>query len=185
MPVGKYQRTPEHNARISAALKQSAAMKACHERQIGTKRSPATCEKIAASKRGKKYSEEYRKALSDGHKGKRLPQQSGESHWNWKGGISPLVRVVRDDFKYRQWRDDVFKRDDYTCVMCGVRGGTLHADHYPKLFSDIMAEYNIRTLEDAVNCAELWSINNGRTLCRACHYKRHSGEGSRSAQKEV
>lgn len=30
-----------------------------------------------------------------------------------------------------------------------------------------------KTLEDAENCEELWNINNGRTLCKSCHIKRH------------
>ena len=34
-----------------------------------------------------------------------------------------------------------------------------------------MEENNIKTLEEAENCEELWNINNGRTLCYPCHYK--------------
>jgi hypothetical protein len=28
---------------------------------------------------------------------------------------------------------------------------------------------NIKTLEDALDCEELWSVDNGTTLCRVCH----------------
>ena len=34
-----------------------------------------------------------------------------------------------------------------------------------------MEEYQIKTFEQALNCAELWDINNGRTLCKECHKK--------------
>jgi hypothetical protein len=94
-----------------------------------------------------------------------------ESHWKWKGGISPLNVQIRHCFKYRQWRSDVFTRDDFTCVWCQVRGGVLNADHYPKLFCKVLEGNNIRTLEEALACEELWDINNGRTLCWECHNK--------------
>jgi len=29
----------------------------------------------------------------------------------------------------------------------------------------------INSLEEALNCEELWNVNNGRTLCRKCHNK--------------
>jgi len=96
--------------------------------------------------------------------------QTGEKGSNWRGGISPLVQKIRKSFKYRQWRSDVFERDNYTCVLCEVRGGIIHADHI-KPFNYIFHENLIKTLEQALNCEEFWNINNGRTLCRDCHIK--------------
>lgn len=94
----------------------------------------------------------------------------GEKSHLWKGGITELNNQVRSCFKYRQWRSDVFTRDNYTCQTCYNRGGRdVNADHYPKMFAEIMKEYNIKSLEDAINCQELWNINNGRTLCITCH----------------
>lgn len=93
-----------------------------------------------------------------------------KSHW-WKGGITSLVQQIRHCFKYRQWISDIFTRDDFTCQVCGIRGGYLEADHYPKMFSTIFKENNIKTFEEAINCEELWNINNGRTLCKECHQK--------------
>jgi hypothetical protein len=37
------------------------------------------------------------------------------------------------------------------------------------MFSEILKEYNVKTLDDAHKCKELWDINNGRTLCINCH----------------
>jgi len=34
-----------------------------------------------------------------------------------------------------------------------------------------------RILEQAVNCEELWNINNGITLCKECHKKTDSYGG--------
>jgi 5-methylcytosine-specific restriction endonuclease McrA len=92
-------------------------------------------------------------------------------HNNYKGGITPLVLQIRHCFLYRQWRSDIFTRDDFTCVFCGTRGGALEADHYPKRFAEIFNHYKPKTLAEALACAEFWDLNNERTLCRECHAK--------------
>ena len=100
----------------------------------------------------------------------------GANSYSWKGGMSPLVRRVRDCPEYRVWRTTVFARDNYTCVFCKARSGqgkavVLHVDHFPKMFKSILEEFNIRTYEEAISCKDLWDINNGRTLCVDCHRK--------------
>lgn len=97
----------------------------------------------------------------------------GEKSWNWKGGLSALNHRIRGSFEYRQWRSDIFKRDDFTCRNCSQRGGELHVDHFPKTFSIIIRENKIDSMDDAVKCSELWDLNNGRTMCYSCHKKRH------------
>jgi len=67
-----------------------------------------------------------------------------------------------------KWRSDVYHRDNFTCQRCGVRGGVLHA-HHLKYFQIIINQYGIKTIEQARDCAELWNINNGQTLCKSCH----------------
>lgn len=83
-----------------------------------------------------------------------------EKHWNWQGGISEQNRTKRANdmqtFEYRQWRRNVFERDNYTCVECFTRGGYLEADHIKPYY-----KYPELRLE----------INNGRTLCLDCHRK--------------
>lgn len=93
---------------------------------------------------------------------------SGKNHWNWQDGISTINERIRKSFLYRQWRSDVFTRDDYTCQFCGEKGGSINADHI-KPFAVILNKYSIKNINDAENCAELWNINNGRTLCISCH----------------
>ena len=86
----------------------------------------------------------------------------------WKGGITSLRMQIQGHYKYRQWRSDIFTRDNYTCQNCNIRGCKLHAHHIEK-FSSIMEKNNIKTLEQAIDCDELWNINNGQTLCLGCH----------------
>ena len=102
--------------------------------------------------------------------GKKRPDILGEKHFNWKGGISKLTNIIRNCFKYRRWRSDIFTRDNFTCQECFNRGGNLEA-HHIKAFALIIIENNIKTLEEALNCEELWNINNGKTLCEKCHKK--------------
>ena len=121
--------------------------------------------KIAWNK-GKKFSKEARKKMSETRKGN--PKFMGINHPRYKG-TTPLTQLIRHCFKYRQWRSDIFTRDDFTCLLCGLRGVYLEADHYPKKFTDIFNEYEIKNLEEALVCEEFWNINNGRTLCKKCH----------------
>jgi 5-methylcytosine-specific restriction endonuclease McrA len=67
----------------------------------------------------------------------------------------------------------VYERDLWTCKECGKIGGELNA-HHIKSFSLILVENQIKSLEDSYSCSELWEIDNGRTLCVACHKKTDS-----------
>ena len=135
----------------------------------------------AGSETAKKISTTIKNKVKNGeytvwHKGKQLPEwvkeklskahtgQKGKDHPRWKGGITPEVVVIRHSEDYKKWRNDVFVRDNYTCVFCGIVGGKLDADHI-LLFS----KYPDKRLD----------VNNGRTLCIKCHKRRHSLEGDR------
>lgn len=132
---------------------------------------------------GIKRTAENKNKISKTHKklGIRPPSRAGMLPWNkglkgfqggdkshlWRGGITTLRNSIRGLFEYRQWRSDVYKRDNYKCQWCGI-GGKIEADHI-KPFSIILDTYKITSIQEALDCAELWDINNGRTLCRDCH----------------
>lgn len=132
---------------------------------LGYKHSEATKIKIKESNLGQSRSLAARKKMSDAHIGQRM----GVLNNKWKGGITPLVRTIRNSFKTRQWRSDIFTRDNFICTICDKKGGDLAADHYPKMFIEIFNENKIVSLEQAYSCEEFWNINNGRTLCKNCH----------------
>jgi len=120
----------------------------------------------------------YRKDLSEAQKGKigywrdkKRPEIAGSNCHLWRGGLTRLVKQIREDIKYKQWRREIFERDNFTCRFCKIEGGRIQADHYPKSFAKVLRENKIKTLEEAINCGELWDINNGRTLCLDCHKK--------------
>lgn len=131
----------------------------------GRKKSQETKDKIRAKALGRVISSETKVKMSIVRRGERHPL--------WKGGITPLNAVIRGSFLYRQWRSDIYTRDNFACQECGDgKGGNLHA-HHIKRFSDILVEYKIRSLEEALACEALWDMNNGETLCTICHNKKH------------
>ncbi len=113
---------------------------------------PERMEKIRKANTGKKASPETIQKLIDSHKGK----FRGPDSPSWKGGVSMIGQKLRGSTVYAEWRQAVMARDDYTCQLCGVRGGKLQADHYPYPFS----KYPEKRLD----------VDNGRTLCRPCHH---------------
>lgn len=87
-------------------------------------------------------------------KGKSRLNCRGENASNWRGGIYPQNLLERGLFK-RYIQKKVLERDNYTCLLCGKRGGDLQVAHiqswadYPELRFD---------------------MNNCKTLCMGCHY---------------
>lgn len=150
------------------------------------KRVEASKGKVGLYWKGKKLSEEHRKKLrkhlignkhtlgkfpSEGTRRKMSLKKRRENNPNWGGGIYPQIENIRRCKKYKEWQIAVFERDNYTCIDCGdKRGGNLNADHIIS-FIEIIQKYNITTLQEALECQELWKVENGRTLCYDCHKK--------------
>ena len=44
----------------------------------------------------------------------------------------------------------------------------MHADHITG-FAELLNKYNIKSVDDAVECEAFWDLENGRTLCVPCH----------------
>ena len=77
---------------------------------------------------------------------------------NYKGGITPVNEKIRKSFEYKDWRKEIFKRDNYTCKKCEQVGKILRAHHI----------YNFST-----NPELRLVISNGLTLCDECHTEFH------------
>lgn len=82
--------------------------------------------------------------------------------------MNDVKSQIRASFQYGDWRNQVFKRDNYTCQECGKSGCAVEA-HHKMPFIVILKKYNIKTLEQALNCSKLWDVDNGKTLCEKCH----------------
>ena len=107
-------------------------------------------------RKGFHHSEETKRKISESEKGK--IGMVGSKHPRWKGGISLEYERARKSLEYIIWRSEVYRRDYWTCRLCGYKGKKIVA-HHIKLFSEF---------------PELrYSVDNGITLCRSCHAGLH------------
>ena len=136
----------------------------------GRKHTPESKEKMRLAKLGVPYkskrkrppvTEEYRKKVSEIMKKK----VAEGKHNFYIDGRTPENTKIRRSVEMKLWREAVFKRDNWTCVIGGKEHGSkLNADHikpfcdYPELRFD---------------------VNNGRTLCVECHKKTDTYGGRR------
>ncbi len=91
----------------------------------------------------------------------------------WRGGVTPHNKKIRDSKQYKEWREKVFRRDDYTCQVCGARNGKGKAVY-------LQAHH----IKEFINYAELrFDLNNGQTLCLECHLKTENWGGGAKKNK--
>ena len=95
---------------------------------------------------GHKCSEEIKRKFSR--------ERKGSKGSNWKGGVTPEHKRLRNSLEWKVWRTAVFERDKYFCQMCGMHSKYLRP-HHIKFFS----EYPKLRFE----------VSNGITLCDPCH----------------
>ena len=99
----------------------------------------------------------HKRGISTGNYWRGRPRYNlrGDKNPNWRGGTYKTSRhVLMGRVEYKNWRLAVFTRDDYTCQICGVRGGVLNADHILPLYT---------------NPELVLDVDNGRTVCVGCH----------------
>jgi hypothetical protein len=86
---------------------------------------------------------------------------------------SLLKLKIRNTTEYLNWRIAILKHDNFKCRMCNAsikdnKGLRLEV-HHAKSFNDICKENNITTIEQALECNEIWRFDNGISLCYSCH----------------
>ena len=97
-----------------------------------------------------------------------------DSSNNLLAAPTPLLKLkIRNTTKYLNWRIAVFKRDGFKCQVCHTSvkdNKSLRLEvHHAKAFDDICNENNVSTVEQALECKELWNMNNGVSICYRCH----------------
>jgi len=102
-------------------------------------------ENLKISHIGKKHTEEEKKKISIGN--------TGENHWNWRGGTAVEPYTIGWNKTYKK---EIRKRDNYTCQLCGkietenIKAFPVHHINYDKKYLE---------------------IKNNITLCLSCHNK--------------
>lgn len=123
----------------------------------GMKMSDEFCKKMSVALKGHKS---WNKGFTakDGIKGIRFGSQIN----TWKGGITPINEKLRKNLEYKLWREAVLKRDGFTCMKTGIKGGKLEVHH----------------INNFADCPELrTSISNGITLSKKIHREFHKKYG--------
>lgn len=100
--------------------------------------------------------------LSDDARNKISIALAGSNNGSWKGGISTENNKLRNSIAYKNWRQNVFKRDKFKCGFC-EKGSNLNAHH-------ILSFNDNKSIQLAV-----W---NGITLCHVCHKRLHKEVGN-------
>lgn len=172
-------------SKMVAADKKNSLCRSCANRNIIRKpHTSETKEKMSEAQKGEK-NHMFGKQLSQNSRNKiseaaicwRLKNPNfhrGANNPNWKGGITNLNVKIRTCSVYDDWRFACYKRDKNICQLCGCKKN-LHC-HHIIYFSDLIEQFNIKTLEQAILCENLWDTNNGITLCKNCHIKIHKND---------
>jgi 5-methylcytosine-specific restriction endonuclease McrA len=172
----------EHKRKISEACKGRP------NGMLGKKHSIETRHFLSELNTGKHHSEEAKRKISESLRGntynlgkkhteetksKMSSKRRGGNNGNWRGGITSVAHRIRTSFRYKEWRQQIFIRDDFTCQKCGARGVYLHAHHkipFAKLTEQVRRLLPLFDLYDgAMIYKPLWDIDNGITLCKKCH----------------
>ena len=114
----------------------------------------------SSKRKGIKLTDEHINKLIISHKGqvawnkgKKVPQMSGEYHWNWQGGKTNETKKRINTIEWKLLRKKIYLRDNWTCQKC------------------------YKHCSDDIQCHHLFPGNNDEnkliTLCKSCHLKIH------------
>jgi len=100
-------------------------------------------------------------------------KKSGKDHYNYNPNITDEERKQRkrrtSDPRNKKWRKKVFKKNNYTCQKCSIRGGDLRGHHIKNWSSNKKLRY---------------VVSNGITLCLNCHKDFHRVYGNKNNNQQ-
>lgn len=112
---------------------------------------------------------------------------SGKDHYNWKGGTSTLVNMLRNDYDfYKFWKYPILLRNQFKCQDCN-QTGNLHVHHDKQLMCEIVKKHlsenkddlTYERKKDIAHKIIQYHVDfnvSGISLCKSCHKKRHLKE---------
>ncbi len=96
----------------------------------------------------------FKKGNTPWNKGKEWLEMRGNKHPNYTGRTPELV-ALRHSPKGVKWRNEIFKRDNWTCQECSKKG-KIQAHHIIPI---------------SIDKSKAFDLDNGKTLCIECHKK--------------
>lgn len=101
----------------------------------------------------------------------------GINRSDFKQFLTNINIRLRATNEYSNWRNNIYKRDCYTCQKCKKLGkGDLHAHHIIHL-SKLIKQYPKELNDACMNDQYFYDIKNGITVCENCHSKIHNNSG--------
>jgi len=82
-----------------------------------------------------------------------------------------LTQKIRNLRKTISWKKAVLRRDEWNCNKCGDIENL--QVHHKIGVSEIIKRFNLKTIEDALECKILFDVENGETLCDKHHKEKH------------
>lgn len=112
---------------------------------------------------GKQTPDDVKTKISNSLSGENHPNygKRGKDTTNWQGGLTPRMQALRNTDAYKNWRESVYERDDWTCRECGERSASGNAVY--------LNAHHIHPIKDNKHSLLILDINNGITLCENCH----------------
>lgn len=185
---GSYKHSEETKRKISEALKgeknpnfgkpcSEERKRKSRETQIGIpKWTEEDKKRMSEQRRGNKYALGKHHKLSLETRKRQSECKKGEKSYLWKGGVSPKNRRIRLGIEFRLWRDEVFKRDNYTCQKYGIRGQKGFGKRV------ILHPHHIQNFADFPELR--FEVSNGITLSKQAHEEFHKKYGTKNNTKE-
>lgn len=116
------------------------------------------CPNGSLAKRGDKHPMYGKKQTIESNFERSYALSGANCHF-WKGGITPINKIIRRGILYRMWRKSVFERDNYTCQECRIKSGNGKAVYLEAHHIKSFAKYlELRFI-----------VDNGITYCKECH----------------
>jgi 5-methylcytosine-specific restriction endonuclease McrA len=92
-------------------------------------------------------------------------RMTGTNNHRWRGGITSERMRIYNSQEWKEWRREIFVRDNWTCKKCGARSSK---QQYVRIEAHHIKPF-------ALYPDFRFDINNGITLCKVCHSKEPKG----------
>ena len=100
--------------------------------------------------------------------GNKKQKRFGKDNYHYNPNITDEEREIQrsrlSDSLYREWRNKIFKKNNYICLKCKKRGGELNAHH----IKNYKKNKELRLIK-----------SNGITFCKNCHIEFHKIYGKK------
>jgi hypothetical protein len=99
-----------------------------------------------------------------------LEKRSGENHYEWKGGISPLYEYLRS--KINSWKNDSFIFYNYKCALSNSNKNLIIHHLYPfsEILKEVLLELKLPICKEINNYTKEQLLNI-ELKCLELHYK--------------